>query len=160
MYKLIKMNFLSDKESTFEKMVQISKANLFKKIISNEEHVFCQFLLPKKKNKYSLCPRAHCYQLPINYYLGFDCVSLWRKTNIVYVPELIATNSLSIIIWAFIALVFERRIRYGFDCLISCALCFIRIRHLLKTWCFNTEHSSVSIGVICDASFLTGRSFP
>ena len=39
--KLIKMNYLLDKETTFEKKILIVKANLFKKIISYEEHVLC-----------------------------------------------------------------------------------------------------------------------
>jgi len=33
------MNYLPDKETTFEKKVQTAEENLFKKIISNEEHV-------------------------------------------------------------------------------------------------------------------------
>jgi len=34
------MNYLLDKETTFEKKDQTAEENLFKKMISNEEHVF------------------------------------------------------------------------------------------------------------------------
>src|SRR6218665_3554228 len=58
----IKMNYLPDKETTFEKKVQTAKENLFKKMIANEEHVLCQFLPPKKEDKYSL--RSQSSPLP------------------------------------------------------------------------------------------------
>ena len=49
------MKYLPHKETTFEKKVQTAEENLFKKMISNEEHVLCQFLPPKKEDKYIVC---------------------------------------------------------------------------------------------------------
>jgi len=65
------MNYLPYKETTFEKKVQTAEENLFKKMISNEEHVLCQFLPPKKEGKYSLRPKANCFQLPVKDDINF-----------------------------------------------------------------------------------------
>ena len=59
------MNYRPDKETTFEKRPQTAEENLLKKMISNEEHVLCQFLTPVKEDKQCLRPRAQCSQLPI-----------------------------------------------------------------------------------------------
>jgi len=45
------MNYRPDKETPFEKKPQTSEENLLKKMISNEEHVLCQFLPPVKEDK-------------------------------------------------------------------------------------------------------------
>jgi len=58
-----------------------SGENLFKRMISNEEHVLCQFLPPKKEDKYSLCPKAHCFQLPVKDDINFIPRMLYSTLN-------------------------------------------------------------------------------
>ena len=55
--KLIKMDYLPDKETTFEKKLQTAEENLFNKMIFNEEHVLCQFLPPKKEDNVVCVPK-------------------------------------------------------------------------------------------------------
>jgi len=62
MYYLPENETIFENGPTFEK-IQTAEENIFKKIISNEEHVLCQFLPPNIKSKYSLRPRPHCYYM-------------------------------------------------------------------------------------------------
>jgi len=75
------MNYLPDKETTFEKKVHTAKEKLFKKMISNEEHILSQFLPPKKEDKYSLHPKAHCFQLPVKDDINFIPRILYSTLN-------------------------------------------------------------------------------
>src|SRR6218665_1627195 len=81
--KLIKMKYLPDKETTFAKKVHTAEEKLFKKMISrpNEEHVLSQFLPPKKEDKYSLRPEAHCFQLPVKDGINFIPRILYSTLN-------------------------------------------------------------------------------
>jgi len=72
---------LPDKETTFEKKIHTAKEKLFKKMTSNEEHFLSQFLLPKKEDKYSLRPKAHCFQLPVKDDINFIPRILYSTSN-------------------------------------------------------------------------------
>jgi len=75
------MNYLPDKEATFEKKVHTAEDNLFKKLISNEEHFLCQFLPTQKDDKYSLRLKAHCVQPPIKDDINFIRRVLYSTLN-------------------------------------------------------------------------------
>ena len=49
------MNYMPDKETTFEKKVHTAEEKLFKKMTSNEEHVHS--LPPKKEDKIVCVPK-------------------------------------------------------------------------------------------------------
>ena len=67
-----------------EKKVHTTEEKLFKKMISITKNmiVLIQFLPPKKEDKYSLRPKAHCFQLPV-------------KDDINFIPRIILYSTLN-----------------------------------------------------------------